>query len=665
MLKICGEILGEKSSFTLNLPQLAQLWERGCNIVRQRIQTVRNEMDYLTSLADNLGSLIDQVKKVGELREIVRGMLDKQRLSKISELLTQISDYTKQNSFIEKERLATIIRSIISQHTEEIENSPTKYSLELFHPYLLGLGKTVEKDFKLVQQTAEPEKLAVDNALEFYIPNRESVIGCHLTVSNESGRSPVSAIVISIEESPTGDYIIIDRSISINEALQGGEHATLEMPIKVTNQALTSKVFTLHYSLSYTTRAGKLVDEKNQQLAITIGKETDFQKLDNPYAEWAEAAEVTDVNMFFGREQLIDNLASTINNANTAKSLVIYGQKRTGKSSILHHLEKRLKLPIIPVKFSIGDITTSLSLTTFLYRITQRIETAFEDLADNGYPQVSIKRPALAQLQESPELTFHDYMEGLRKILKQETVYQNAKIILFIDEFTYVYGEFMKERIPDTFMKFWKAILQKGYFGSVIVGQDTMPRFIARFPNEFQVAQAEKVSYLAEEHARQLIEKPIHMPTTNESRYKGSAVDKIMELTACNPFYIQIFCNRLVEYMNEKRLARVTDAHIERVKQLLISGNNSLSEDKFDNLISADEDTTNAVPRQDSFLVLMDIAQGSRMLAYCDSNVIRSNTSVPIDDVLDDLVKREVLDNKGTSFRIKVGLFKEWLLAHK
>lgn len=128
---------------------------------------------------------------------------------------------------------------------------------------------------------------------------------------------------------------------------------------------------------------------------------------------------------------------------------------------------------------------------------------------------------------------------------------------------------------------------------------------------------------------------------------------------------MQIFCNRLVEYMNNKKLVRVTDAHIERVKQLLVSGNNSLSEQKFDNLMSADEDATNAVPKEDSFLVLMDIAQGSRMMAYCERSAIRSKTSVPIDEVLDDLVNREVLDKNKGGFRIKVGLFKEWLLAHK
>ena len=40
------------------------------------------------------------------------------------------------------------------------------------------------------------------------------------------------------------------------------------------------------------------------------------------------------------------------------------------------------------------------------------------------------------------------------------------------------------------------------------------------------------------------------MLPNGESRYRGNAVQRILELTGQSPYYIQLFCQRLVEYMN-------------------------------------------------------------------------------------------------------------------
>ncbi|NMF61187.1 hypothetical protein HC246_24980 [Pseudanabaena yagii GIHE-NHR1] len=238
--------------------------------------------------------------------------------------------------------------------------------------------------------------------------------------------------------------------------------------------------------------------------------------------------------------------------------------------------------------------------------------------------------------------------------------------MLLIDEFSYIYGEIKRNQIPDTFMKSWKALLEKRYFGAILVGQDVMPQFIESFPNEFQVAESQRVSYLSTDDARKLIIDPIRILETGESRYKGEAVIRLIELTAGSPYYIQIFCNRLVEYMNRKKAIYVTDADIERVKEDLISGNNSLGDAVFDNLTSAGDTSSDSIPKKDAEAVLRGVAHGSRRQQFCDRSAIVASTSVPIDQVLEDLVKREVLEKSQSSlFRIRVSLFKEWLLAHQ
>jgi len=55
----------------------------------------------------------------------------------------------------------------------------------------------------------------------------------------------------------------------------------------------------------------------------------------NPYIA---GAPVLDTKMFFGREQLIERVLQTIHN----NSLLLYGERRIGKTSLQHHLRRRL-----------------------------------------------------------------------------------------------------------------------------------------------------------------------------------------------------------------------------------------------------------------------------------------------------------------------------------
>jgi len=327
---------------------------------------------------------------------------------------------------------------------------------------------------------------------------------------------------------------------------------------------------------------------------------------------------------------------------------------------VLYHLKRRLPEQFIPIKFSVGDIANDPSVRTFLYRIIKELSNALEERFPKAFE--AAERPKLSDLSESPELIFNDYMDDTLRRLR--AIQPEARLILLLDEFSYLYSEIQAGALPRTFMRFWKALTERGYFSTVLVGQDSMPRFMEAFPNEFQVAQPERVTYLTDEDARRLIEDPIRIPETGDSRYRGRAVERLLQLTAGSPYYIQIFCNRLVEYMNSNRAIYVTDADIERVKQELLRGQNRLTDGQFDNLLSSADEYTNLISAADARAVLTQIAQHTRHQDWCDAGRIQAHTSKPLAEVLEDLVRREVLEKQNDNYRIRVGLFKEWLLEN-
>jgi tetratricopeptide (TPR) repeat protein len=660
---LCYKILGQQGEANADEEKFLELWNQGQEFIHKRNQDIIQEFVSLDLAASKLDLIEDQIKRVNKLEQKVRGTLDKRRLNSIKDILTSMYDYTQQQSYTERERLANIISNRVKEFDKEIEQNPTKYSCELFRTYVLSLGKTIEQHFDQVQQAAEPEELLTELSIDSYIPDSESKVLCQITISNETGKSPASAIKIQVQDSPTGEYKLLQKRIDVTESLQGGQSVTLQIPVIIAEIARNSQVFNLYYQLSFTTRRKSEPICKDDIQSIRLYPETNFQEINNPYATYAQGITVKEEEMFFGRKQFIDQLLSDIRNAASAKSVVIYGQKRAGKSSILYHLKRQLEFPIIAVSFSIGDIIEDFSVATFLYRIIQCIEEAFEELADEGYSSISVERPTLDELQKNPQLRFQDYMLNLKKTLKKINHYKDARIMLLIDEFSYIYGEIIQKRIQDTFMKFWKALLEKCYFGVVLVGQDTMPQFIKSFPNEFQVAENRRVSYLVPDDARDLIVQPILIPETKESRYKGSAVSRLIELTAGSPYYIQMFCKRLVDYMNRTKTIYVTDADIEQVKDDLISGHNSLEDVVFDNLISAGDKNIDNISSEDALAVLRDIANGTRIQTHCNRSVIKASINGSIDEILDDLVRREVIEKYQNSlFRIRVGLFKQWLL---
>jgi len=238
---------------------------------------------------------------------------------------------------------------------------------------------------------------------------------------------------------------------------------------------------------------------------------------------------------------------------------------------------------------------------------------------------------------------------------------------LLIDEFSYLYGHIMNGRLSADFMKNWKALLQENLFSVVLAGQDVMPRFKLRLHNEFGITQDERISYLSPGDAMKLIDEPIRIGgKSGKSRYRERAIERIIALTAGSPFYIQIICSRLVEYMNLKRFQLVTEADIDQVRSELIQGANPLGWEHFDNLINSGDTSPSAISDEDAILVLGTIAVNSRMGGSCNRNSIICQTKASsVDDILAELEQREVIERQsGQYFTIRVGLFKDWLLAH-
>lgn len=324
--------------------------------------------------------------------------------------------------------------------------------------------------------------------------------------------------------------------------------------------------------------------------------------------------------------------------------------------------------------FSMGDIINNLNEASFYHKILSSIKTELEFVEFDGGTIPEFEIPTYSDFknedEDNPLNTFTKYMIKFKLSCKKTDGWQDKNLVVMIDEFTYLYTEIKKGKISPSIMKQWKAVTQneRAQFSVVLVGQDVVPSFKKEeyASNAFGVIQDIRLTYLEEQPARELIEKPI-LDTNGESRYIGNAVTRILEYTSRNPYYIQIFCARLVDFMNKNKSIKVTEADVNEVAHSFVIGDQALEIDKFDNLIRAGEsEDLQEVPEAEIIAVLRQIAMGTKNIPYCKRADISTVYGTEEEDrVLQHLEDREVLEKKGDdNYKIQVKLFQEWLLNH-
>lgn len=617
----------------LKLPQADQSLER----TRQR--EFENALKMVPSDALSADGLRRAKETVAQQMSAVRFELDRKRLADFVRLLGDASDYALERHFRECETRFLRLEADISRHIEELQRYPTHLSIERLLPILFSLRELLKADFSRVE-TAKPI-LELRNVLDsdYYVLNDGAVALRLLLISKDESSPPIEAIGLVLEQGH-GD------PCHSPEPLHGGQTREIELAIKPSEKQISDGAFSVNVAVEYRNRKGSIEKSLPFSLAIRLG-EQGFAEIPNPYGRYSGGSPVEDEEMFFGRAALTDRVIRYLSSGSMGQCFVLYGQKRSGKSSVLKQVEKRLGrsvlfTPMSAGTFSPGNLWGSFA-RLFLQELTFRLEDTGVDIPE--------KWPSRSDVNESPLETIRDAVRGLTK--------RGHQVVVAIDEFTYMYESAQGD--VETFMRGWKALLEARTFNALLVGQDTMSRFKQAFPNEFGVTHDERITYLNEEEAAALASKPILLD--GSSRYRGQALHRLFDLTAGSPFFLQIACDRLVRHLNSRKAAFVTEADIDQVARTLTVGGEALPPERFDALVTAAGEKVATVPRDDLWRVLARVARESLHSGWCYRDAL---AELPRSlEALKDLIDREILAVEGERVSIRVGLFAAWLRANQ
>lgn len=664
--------IGLNSNNNIQAEEFTNLW----NQAREKRQ--RDYTRWFASLKaisnnENIETLTNLLlDSLNEARKSWLTQLDISRLNIIStDIYDVLATYLRQSGYRDKERSYNFAKAQINQLINEIKEKPTKFSYEGFIPLLEKIELLLEKSFKTVESASTP-KVKISILGEGSIVGNDNIVPLQITVENSKDSSPIREIKVEIENSE--DINFLPQNNIHYDSIDGGEYTIFKLNVQISEQIITDKATTLDVVCGYKIRNQEEPISIKEQLSLRLYSEDEFETIDNPYAPIADGGPVTDRRMFYGRDEFINNRITAILNADS-KQIIIYGQKRSGKSSVLHHLKQGLEATdkTFCISFSLGEIIRDLNEYTFYYKIIYGINRSLRLRKAKGENVPVFTCPTEEEFKtkhpSNPANGFIELIEDFQIACLETEGWENKKLVVMIDEFTYLYTAIRNRSTSNTIMKQWKAITQNenAKFSVVLVGQDVVPSFKKEdyAKNAFGVIEDIRLTYLDIEDARKLIEEPI-LNENGESRFIGRAIDTIIDYTSRNPYYIQIFCARLVDYMNAKKILRVTEADIKEVAETFIEGSQALAPEKFDNLIRAGEEHDFIEFHDEPVIkVLRQIAVGSKNIGISSRDNISINDKKLEDMILNHLVDREVLECKqGDNYKIQVKLFQEWLLKH-
>ncbi len=534
-------------------------------------------------------------------------------------------------------RMATIgnVQKRLTELVTILDEYPTYFGINFLLDIIDNLLEIIGELSRKTKDELKPEILIQIPIAD--VPVVEGKQGISVTVFNKENSASAKDVRLKVKDVDGNE---LSNDISIVQYLKGGRSASKELEITSQGETYTVKIVVTYIDHEDV--------KQTQESLVSISSANDvFEPIKSPYFT-GDSIDVTQHSIFVGRDVLLDTLENALVN-NKSGCEIIYGQKRCGKSSIANFLEDRLREKYLIIKFSIGAARSTKSIYT---NVKDLLVEKIDDLIDADTGIDSINEDLLNEIETRTIEDDEDFVSFIRLVHRKLCKPLGKEILLMIDEFTHLY-RYVKEdrRQVAAFMDTWKKLLEADLFKAVLIGQDTMPNFIKEFQNQFQVTQLIRVDRLDDESVRKLIEEPLRL-NNGETRFMENSVDLIAGWFYGQPYYIQLYCDRLVNQMNIDKRVRVTNALAEKVKAMMLE---EVDEDLFDNLISrGDESGTEG----ECYDILKQIAQLTKNSEWAEIDDIQVQNK---DNLIDDLINRAVIRKKDNKCKILISFFREWL----
>jgi uncharacterized protein len=345
-----------------------------------------------------------------------------------------------------------------------------------------------------------------------------------------------------------------------------------------------------------TTRWLQILQDNRQALKTAAQASAEIP---NPYLA-SDSLEPADAKeRFKGRQDLFREIEK-ISLSAQPPILLLYGRRKTGKTSSLKYLPSRVSSDLIPLLVDFQGAA-----------MIQRMENVAGFMAEAMTKTAKSSRNLILP-KISPEQLSSDPFYALQTWMDQiEQVAPNKRFLLCIDEFERLQEVISTSgsRAPLNFLRYvtqncrqWIVLFSGShrleeldpYWSDCLIGTRTL-----------------SITYLQEAEARELIQHPV---ATFPDIYSSDAVDEILSLTHRQPYLVQLLCSCIVEYINDAKRKSVTVSDVEAAKPIAWERGEGYFKEFSDALTPAQRDfihrlLAHETPKKNDLMVIRQLIQ--------------------------------------------------------
>jgi Cdc6-like AAA superfamily ATPase len=356
----------------------------------------------------------------------------------------------------------------------------------------------------------------------------------------------------------------------------------------------------------------------------------------NPYSYGNPVEE----DAFFGREEELAQILQAVTKP-VKQDIFVVGERRTGKTSLLYLLEKRLDVPFIPVYIYLAECKpqTDALLDEIIGKIIQKlIERDILEVAWKDYP-----------------FPFTDFKSKVGEIIHAAQIkVPDLDLVLLLDEADFLL-EVKEEKLANTIdekgeagsqtdervQRVLRSALQSSEIGShfraVVAGTTSLSTYMLKhsspFFNHFRFVYLKQLS---KEETRNLIVKPARELGIS---YSSHAIERIFTLSGGQPYYCQALCYEAFAYTLDQQKTVVDDEAVNVAENKIVN-------DLFYAFLSGFWQRANQRERD----VLTALARGQgKAAAFSHSQVER-------------LLDWQLINQTGKRYGFSAGLFEQWTM---
>ncbi|RPI31446.1 MAG: hypothetical protein EHM70_11505 [Chloroflexota bacterium] len=382
---------------------------------------------------------------------------------------------------------------------------------------------------------------------------QDDVISLVLNIRNE-GRG--AALNLKVTIAPSLDYSVVDEMVRI-ERLGPGEESQVQLRVRP-KLAKGVDNFRARFVVLYTDPRGPDQVENFADVIQLMATESTFEFIPNPYVVGTPLQ--TGSPLFFGREEIVGFIKENLE-ASHRNNLVLIGQRRTGKTSLLKQLPARLGDDYLPVYIDGQALGLDPGMANLFLTLATEITFALED---RGFQPVS---PQMSDFTTSPAASFErEFLPAVRRQIG------TRHLLLMLDEFEELESAVQRGDLEPSIFGFLRHLIQHQENLSVIFcGTHRLEELASDYWNVlFNISLYKHITFLEKPEALRLIEDPVR---PYGMCYDDLALDKIWRVTAGHPYFLQLLCHSLVNQHNKSERSYVTVADVNTaLDEILASG---------------------------------------------------------------------------------------------